>query len=497
MADASRTAAKTAATTQKNLAKADFNEKTIKKARKVQEQTDYRTAKGIDEATKTDTLRECSLEQIEFDKRSKTREAEIAAMDVATKILTKVTGVQTQKPNTVALPPKPATVASDAAAGEYKEPAGFLQISSIVSDPRRLNALSFVRQAAAVSNRNALQRLAVAIAAHLNGPMDKMMTMIQNMIWHLEKEQKSETEHKLWCDKELQKAGDLMTEHTDTRDTLAGKITIQANLITGLANDIVVAKGKLTAYAAFEKEATEIRKVGKTENAVALKDARAAQDAVKSAMAAITAFYVKSGKVADTSVVTGTGLVQEEEGEGDPATVAVVRETKPAGHGAAYSGVGDPNAQPGGILTLMQQVQTDFMTMESNIKSQEMTDAGAFKKDMADLDIEQARQKTVMTTKTNDKQRQTDKKARYTKDWKTSKIELTEATKYNADLQPACVNGDSDYATRKGNRLKEINALKTAKTTLADAFKPTAAPANAQFLQEAQITPHFLIARKH
>lgn len=57
---------------------------------------------------------------------------------------------------------------------------------------------------------------------------------------------------------------------------------------------------------------------------------------------------------------------------------------------------------------------------------------------------------------------------------KTTQAEKDAAEKYDKELQPACVDGDSSYDDRKKARKKEINALMEAVDKLKNAFKKDA-----------------------
>merc|ERR1712227_344141 len=95
---------------------------------------------------------------------------------------------------------------------------------------------------------------------------------------------------------------------------------------------------------AFMKEATEIRQVGKKENAVALKDAKDAQTALTNAIAVLTAFYKESGEI------------KKEPWEFIQAPVKLPK--NPATWDSSYTGVADPK-KPGGIITLLETVMAD------------------------------------------------------------------------------------------------------------------------------------------
>merc|ERR1719253_686145 len=109
-------------------------------------------------------------------------------MDQAVKILSKSTGVRTEAPGNPVPPPSPVS---------------FLQISE-VSDPK-MKAVALLKEAAKDAKSHALERLAVEVAAHLNGPFDAVNNMVEKMIFRLMDEQKQEDEHKLWCDQEIKK----------------------------------------------------------------------------------------------------------------------------------------------------------------------------------------------------------------------------------------------------------------------------------------------------
>ena len=102
-------------------------------------------------------------------------------MDQAMKILSKTTGVRTGAPGN---PIPPAS------------PVQFLQVSQ-ANDPK-MKAVALIKEAAKDGNSRALDRLAVEVAAHLNGPFDAVNNMVEKMIFRLMDEQKQEDEHKHW-----------------------------------------------------------------------------------------------------------------------------------------------------------------------------------------------------------------------------------------------------------------------------------------------------------
>merc|ERR1719482_624564 len=138
---------------------------------------------------------------------------------------------------------------------------------------------------------------------------------------------------------------------------------------------------------AFKKEATEIRKTGKMENKLAIKDAETAQKALADAIAVLTDFYKGSGEIAKEP----WEFIQK------PAKLP----KNPKTWGSPYTGVSDPDKQPGGIITVLETVMSDFAKVEADTRSQEATDQKEYDQSMSDNDIEMARRKQEESMKSD------------------------------------------------------------------------------------------------
>merc|ERR1719382_734085 len=99
------------------------------------------------------------------------------------------------------------------------------------------------------------------------------------MIFHLMAEQTSEDEHKAWCDQELSHNNASKVDKEDKVEELTLKIDTADAFVVKLTADIAAAQAKIGEITAFMQEATEIREVGKKENAEAIADAQKAQTA--------------------------------------------------------------------------------------------------------------------------------------------------------------------------------------------------------------------------
>jgi len=405
--------------------------------------------KKADSKSLADTEESCATKKGEWEERSSTREQEIEAMDMAMKILGKATGVRTEAPSN---PIPPAS------------PVDFLQVGSSGSNPK-LAAVALIRAAAQKSHSKALERLAVEVGAHLSGPFDQVNNMIEKMIFRLMDEQKQEDEHKLWCDEELKKTNVMKSDKEDKIEELAASIKTETAAITKLGEEITAANEMIADIVAFKKEATEIREVGKKENKLALDDAETAQKALANAIAVLTDFYKGSGEIAKEP----WEFIQK----------PVKLPENPKTWDSPYTGVADPDKQPSGILTVLENVMSDFAKMEAETKSQEAADQKEYDQSMSDNDIEMARRTQEADMKSNEKKRRAEKVVLLQGQKKTTESELEKTEQYLTDLEPACVSGDSTYEDRKKARSGEIDALKKAQVTLQDAFKEK----SASFLQ--------------
>jgi len=405
-----------------------------------------------DTATLSSTEKSCSVKKSEWAERSAIRSNEIEAIQAAIKILAKVGGVRTGPPSNP-IPPS--------------SPIDFLQTSK--SDDPKMKAVLYLRQQAKVLHAKSLARLAQQLSTHLGDPFAEVTNMIEKMVFQLMAEQKDEDDHKNWCDLELSKTAASISDKSDKVAELDAKIADGTATVNSLTEDIKDANEMIASIVAFMNEASEIRKIGKQENALAIKDSEDAQTAVANAIAVLTEFYKSSGEIAKEPYEFIQGK-------------AVNLPASPSTWDASYTGVSDPDSQPGGIITILEKCNEDFAEMEADTRAQEASDQDAFDDDMQEHAIEKAKRSKEAEMKSNEKKRLVDKINGLTKTKKHVADELEATQQYNKDLQPACVDGDSTYADRKAARTKEIEALHKAEDILAKAFK-----AGTSFLERKQI----------
>jgi len=419
-----------------------------------------------------DTMEEtCSTRDEEWATRSKTREDEIKAMEIAKKILAKVGNVRHEQPDNPVPPPSPVEFL-----GLHSGNLRGLSLLQLETDPK-MKALNFLRQRAEVMKSKEMERLAQQVKAHLGGPFTEVNDMIMKMIFRLEAEQKDEDIHKNWCDQEIDKTEDTIDAKGDKIENLETTIEEDEARVQELTNELKDAEEMVAEIVSFMNEATETREIGKSENEKAIKDAQAAQKAISQAIQVLEDFYKESGEVPKEPfefVQKGTGVELPD---------------KPEMWDASYTGVSDPKSQPGGIVTVLEESSADFAKMEAETKAEEAEDQKVYQEDMSTHRTEKSKRNKEIEAKTEEKKATVDNVATMTKMLKTTKQEKDAAEKYEKELQPACVDGDSTYKERKEAREKEIEGLREAADKLKNAFKEDGAaalvetPVKVSFLQ--------------
>lgn len=447
-----------------NLVKAKQDAKAGKEAEKTDSETELADAKSragdatadleADSAALSSTTTACNTKKAEWAERSDIRQREKEALAAAISILSKVSGVRTEAPTNPVMPAAPAAATA------------LLQLAA--TNPKAEKAVQLLRSQAQLSHSKALEKLAATLASHEQGPFDEVINMIQKMIFRLMNEQKEEDEHKQWCDLESSKTKASITDKNEKITFLTAKIDEATARSADLAEEIADANAMVTKITADEKEATEIRRIGREENAAAIKDATDAQRALANAVAVLKDFYKSSG-----------GMKKE---AWEFVQAPVQLPDTPSTWEASYTGVADPAAQPDGIVSILEKVSADFAQMESQTRAQESSDQESFQEQMKTWAIEKTRRSKEAEMKNQERQRLVEKTASLTAQRKNVAGELEATQQYLKDLSPACFDGTSTYDDRKEARAKEVEALKEAQQLLQDAFKEPAGTPPPAFL---------------
>jgi len=440
-------------------------DKESEKATSESTKSETETALSDDTATLEQTDKECKTVTGEWEERSGIREGEIKAMEMAIKILTKVTGVR--NPDEHEIPKKAlmeATSRVDQDTASYE--ARMAGISFLQLDDPKTKAVNLLKKAATIAHSKALQKLAQEISTY-DGPFDKIKQMIQKMIFRLMSEQKDEDDHKNWCDMEMEKSTESKDDKDEKIQMLKKKVAEHDAAIKKLIKAITENNDKAAQLTKYMEEETELRNENHAEIVATIKDSQDAQAAVTQATQVLKDFYKESGMIAKEP----WEFVQVSSRRG------VDLPDSPSTWDSSYTGVTDPENGADGVLALLDGVMTKFSSMEADAKVQDETDQKNYEKDMqaSKISLEETKQDTQM--KTTKKDSMQEKMEGLAATLKHTTSEFDAVVQYLKDLQPACGEGDSSYEDRKKARADEITALRKAQTILEDAFR-------AKFLQK-------------
>merc|ERR1719377_23893 len=193
-------------------------------------------------------------------------------------------------------------------------------------------------------NSRVLSQLAVRVA---DDPFKKVKKMIKDLIVRLMEEANEEAEHKGWCDTELSTNEQTRKEKTEAVERLHAEIDELEASIAQLTEDIAELTKAVAELDAAMAKATTIRQDEKAKNTETVKDAQDAQTAVAQALTVLKEFYAKAGEA--------TALLQQQP-------------EAPEIFDSPYKGMQSEN---GGVVGMLEVIQSDFARLESETKSSE------------------------------------------------------------------------------------------------------------------------------
>merc|ERR1719271_355507 len=280
------------------------------------------------------------------------------------------------------------------------------------------------------------------------------------MIFHLMDEQKNEDEHKHWCDTEL-----MLTEKADKKSDAEATITQLAEKIQDLKNGITQNEDAVALAESEISDRTADRAAEKAENEATIKDAEDAQSAVAEAIAVLTTFYKNSGEV-QKEAWESFAQMSARRHKNEPGETAPEPELW-SSDADTYTGT------EGGasVIGMLEKVATDFAEMESQARAAETEQQDEFDEWLTATHMDKAEKTKDTEMKNSRKGRYEDKKTGQEESLEHTTKELEGTQQYEADLQKACVDGDSSYAERKSARTQEIDALREAQDILEKAFE--------------------------
>merc|ERR1719160_316441 len=321
-----------------------------KAERKTQREEDGAAAKGElkdttasrdeDQKYLDDVVAGCEQKSSDFEERQKLRAEELEAITKAIEIISgeAVSG------------------AADKHLPAFVQYSSFALRASAMAESQGKVAVFLSSKAQELHSR----MLSVLAARAAADPFVKVRKMIKDMIIKLMEEANEETEHKGWCDGELganKIQRDSKTEDVNTLTAQADQLTAD---IAKLTQELADLSTEITELDSAMASATDIRTKEKAKNEATIADAKAAQEAVKSALAVLKEFYEKAAEA--------TAFVQQPSAMDDA----------PGTFDSSYKGMG---AEGGGVVGMLEVIASEADNKEK-LKTRKDAELEMTKKDL-------------------------------------------------------------------------------------------------------------------
>merc|ERR1712054_500082 len=248
-----------------------------------------------------------------------------------------------------------------------------------------------------------------------------------------------EAEHKGWCDTELSTNEQTRKEKTNAVETLHAEIDELEASIAKLTEDIAELTKAVAELDAAMAKATTIRQEEKATNAATVKDAQDAQTAVAQALTVLKEFYSAAGEA--------TALLQKQQ------------PVAPTIFDSPYKGL---QAENGGVVGVLEVIQSDFARLEAETKASEATAQKEYDSFMTDSKVDKEAKTTDIEHKTAKKQDESQALTVKKEDLDGTQKELDAALAYFDKLKPSCVDAGVSYEDRVARRKEEIESLQEA-----------------------------------
>jgi len=401
-----------------------------KEQRKAQRQEDSSTAAGelkdttaardADRKYLEDTVAGCQQKSADFESRQSLRAEELEAIKKATEIIAgqAVSGGAEKHLPAMVQSSALSMLRSVSAAKSKDRVAKFLSQKATELDSRTLFVLS--QQAAA-------------------DPFVKVRKMIRDMINKLTAEAADESEHKGWCDSEVGSNKIQRDAKTEDVNSLTAKKEQLTADIAKLGQELADLATELSELDKAVATASDMRAKENAKNTATIADAKAAQEAVKSALTVLKDFYAKAAEA--------TALVQ---GPMDDA---------PSTFETSFKG---QQAESGGVIGMLEVIASDFARLESDTSTAEDSAADEYKTFTGDSAVDRAAMAQDSDNKSKLQTRKAGELTATNKDLKGAQTELDAALAYYDKLKPTCVDAGVSYEERVARREAEIQSLKEA-----------------------------------
>jgi hypothetical protein len=422
--------------------------------------------KAANEKTLAETTAECSQKKLSFQEKQQLRADEIEAIAKAVEILSspEVSGN--------------AEKYLDLAQARQQSATALAATASLRTGGIRRRVRDFLADAGAKLHSQGLTLLAEKIAAD---PFAKVKHLIDSMITRLLEEANADADHEGYCDKEMGKSKITRNKLSEEIDSLAAAVEEGKATIMTLAEDIKELTKEVAEIDVAVTEATDMRMKEKARNAETVKDAKAAQTAVDAATKVLADFYKQAGGATGFLQVSAEkapygvkSIIKMGSDEWDQLANPNFKGTVDTGHKAGMQVFGNEGpgsqgesykgqqAEAGGVLALLEVIQSDFANVQSDTEADEAASRKEYDGFMVDSKKNKAVKERKIEMSTSDKAAAESKLREDIADLKSTQDQLLAADRYHEKLVPQCIDQGMTFEERTAAREAEIKSLKEA-----------------------------------
>jgi len=401
----------------------------------------------------------------EWKERSGLRNNEIKALFTASKILAKVSGLRSDKPQGVK--------------------AGVQQVSFLqVVDPQT-RGINLLRASAKAANSRVLDRLVSELAGKPSklgkkkggAAFNNVFDQVQKVILKMDSDQIAETRKKNTCDGNLAKTDAEIKRLTQKIDDLVTKQNSLKASIDTINVAIALDVKEVQVAEANIAEAIAVRNTNKEENKIAIEDAEACEASLDNAIAVLEKMY------ADTAATTSNSVAAAK-----TTATSTDSSSEPDSWGGAFT-TSQGSGSGGAVVSMLQTVAAGFTKMAASTKAQEAEEAHEYNTQMHTFKHTKEQEAHHAKVAREVVVRKTDEKHTTHKSQLLAGQQRDTANKYMAELHTTCDFMVANYTRLKGARDTTIGKMRGAVKILRDSMKPgaIAASQNATLLE---VQPH-------
>jgi hypothetical protein len=403
---------------------------------------DTTAALAEDEKFLKDLNSECETKEFDYTKRQEMRQGEIEAIGKAIEIMSST---------------------ADAGAKHLGLAQRAVSLAQLRSKQHSLHyvqqaAANFLREQARSMKSNALLLIASKVGAD---PFKKVKKMIQDMITKLMEEANADAEQKAFCDAEMGTNKQTRDRKTEESESLKADIEEYTATIAKLAEEITGLSEDISAVDAAVAKATSERDEEKAKNTETIQEATTAEAAVGQALQILKEFYEKAAEPIEQPAPQQGPIAWDNRAiqilKGGASLLQGRVPGAPEMEEGQYTGMAN-----GGVLGLMEVVQSDFAKVLSETTASEADAARIYEEFMADCSQDKAVKEADMKHKATSKSEKESALATAKKDLRITQEELFAALEYYEKLKPSCEQKVMSYEEKVAQRKAEIESLQEA-----------------------------------